>query len=475
MADSTDTAAAYEVFARKYRPRNFDDVVGQDHVVTTLKNAIEANRVHHAYIFVGPRGTGKTSTARIFAKALSYEKGPTTGSTDDCELCREIAAGNSLDVLEIDGASNNGVEQVRELRENARFAPARARYKIYIIDEVHMLSIGAFNALLKILEEPPPHVKFFFATTEAHKVPVTILSRCQRFDLKRIPAPLIVERLRGICGLEDIDADEAALLAVARMADGGMRDAQSALDQLISFQGRVLREEHVLAVFGLVSHDRVVDLSAAVLEGDVAGIIDLVESFDQDGKDLQRVMVELMEHLRNLLLFAYTNKEGHLGELTPARRQQVAEQAAKLDPAVINRVIDQIMDSHAQLTHSLNRRVAVEMALIRSARAASLVPVDRVIRDLHALRDELGGAPAEEAAGVEPDKKKVAAEAPPAAAPDGPAPRAAAPAAPAPAAPTTPAADPDDRRRWYEHPGVQKVLEKFNGDIQDVELKPKPT
>src|SRR5690606_117392 len=228
---------SYQVFARKYRPRTFDDVLGQDHVVRTLRNAIARGRIAHAYLFVGPRGTGKTSTARIFAKALNCTGGPKADFDVNDPACLSIAAGSHLDVIEIDGASNNGVDQVRDLRETVQYTPAQGRFKIYIIDEVHMLSAAAFNALLKTLEEPPAHVKFVFATTDPQKVLPTIVSRCQRFDLKPIPAPLIVERLKRIAVAEKIDVTDDALACIARMADGGMRDAQSIFDQMISFCG----------------------------------------------------------------------------------------------------------------------------------------------------------------------------------------------------------------------------------------------
>ncbi len=248
-------AQQYQVLARKWRPQQFADVVGQEHVTTTLKNAIEQNRLAHAYLFVGPRGIGKTSTARIFAKALNCVKGPTATPCDKCDNCLEITEGRSLDVLEIDGASNNGVEQVRELRDTVRYAPARGKFKIYIIDEVHMLTTQAFNALLKTLEEPPAHVKFIFATTEPQKVLPTILSRCQRFDLRRIPANLIVKHLKEISKKEKVAIDDEALAAIARGAEGGLRDAESTLDQLIAFCGNKIAEADVLSVFGLVAHD----------------------------------------------------------------------------------------------------------------------------------------------------------------------------------------------------------------------------
>ena len=256
----------YEVLARRWRPQQFDDVVGQSHVTQTLGNAIASGRLAHAYLLVGPRGIGKTSIARILAKALNCAKGPTVTPCDTCDSCTEIMAGRSLDVMEIDGASNNGVEQVRDLRESVKYAPMRGAFKVYIIDEVHMLSASAFNALLKTLEEPPPHVKFVFATTEPEKILPTIISRCQRFDLRRIPLALIVERLRLIAKDEKIAVDEEALLAIARGAEGGLRDAESALDQLIAFKGKTISEADVLSVFGLVSRAVLEDLAGKTLK-----------------------------------------------------------------------------------------------------------------------------------------------------------------------------------------------------------------
>src|SRR5689334_10805842 len=256
---------SYQVIARKYRPQRFADVVGQEQVSQTLSIAIKQNRIAHAYLFVGPRGTGKTTLARIFAKCLNCTDGPKADFSDDDPRCREIAEGRSLDVLEIDGASNRGIEEVRELRETVKYAPATSRFKIYIIDEVHMLTKEAFNALLKTLEEPPAHVKFMFATTEPEKVLPTILSRCQRFDLRRIPTPLIVRHLSQIATLEKVKIDEAALHAIARGADGGMRDAESALDQLISFCGEQIVEADVLSMFGLTARSQVLALAHFIL------------------------------------------------------------------------------------------------------------------------------------------------------------------------------------------------------------------
>src|SRR5512146_1034347 len=255
---------SYQVIARKYRPQRFADVVGQEHVTQTLANAIQQYRIAHAYLFCGPRGTGKTTIARIFAKCLNCTDGPKVNFDDSDPRCQEIAEGRSLDVFEIDGASNNGVEQVRELRETCKYAPASSRFKIYIIDEVHMLSTAAFNALLKTLEEPPAHVKFLFATTDPEKVLPTILSRCQRFDLRRIPAALISQHLTYIAKTEKVKIDPAALYAIARGAEGGMRDAESTLDQLISFCGDTIQEADVLTMFGLAAQTEILGLSQAV-------------------------------------------------------------------------------------------------------------------------------------------------------------------------------------------------------------------
>src|SRR5712671_1344627 len=255
---------AYQVIARKYRPQRFNDVVGQEHVTRTLTHAIEQKRIAHAYLFCGPRGTGKTTIARIFAKCLNCTGGPKVDFEEKDERCEEIAQGRSLDVLEIDGASNNGVEQVRELRETCKYVPAMSRFKIYIIDEVHMLSTAAFNALLKTLEEPPEHVKFMFATTDPEKVLPTILSRCQRFDLRRIPAALIAKHLAHIAKLEKVKIESAALEAIARGAEGGMRDAESTLDQLISFCGEKIEEADVLSMFGLTAQSQILELARAL-------------------------------------------------------------------------------------------------------------------------------------------------------------------------------------------------------------------
>src|SRR5579859_6494791 len=281
---------AYQVIARKYRPQRFNDVVGQEHVTRTLTNAIEQKRIAHAYLFCGPRGTGKTTVARIFAKCLNCTGGPKIDFNDKDPRCIEITEGRSLDVLEIDGASNNGVEQVRELRETCKYAPANSKFKIYIIDEVHMLSTAAFNALLKTLEEPPAHVKFMFATTDPEKVLPTILSRCQRFDLRRIPADLISKHLATIAKAENVKIEPAALFAIARGAEGAMRDAESTLDQLISFCGETIQEPDVLSMFGLTAQSQLLKMTSALLAGEVESALRQLNDLAVQGKDLGRLL-----------------------------------------------------------------------------------------------------------------------------------------------------------------------------------------
>src|SRR3954469_15454227 len=307
---------SYQVIARKYRPQCFSDVVGQEHVTQTLSNAIAASRIAHAYLFCGPRGTGKTTIARIFAKCLNCTGGPKVDFDDNDSRCQEITEGRSLDVLEIDGASNRGIEEIRELRETVKYAPATSKFKIYIIDEVHMLTKEAFNALLKTLEEPPAHVKFMFATTEPEKVLPTILSRCQRFDLRRIPVALIVKHLGDIAGLEKVKIDDAALHAIARGADGGMRDAESALDQLISFCGNKIVEEDVLSMFGLTAQKQILSLSGAVLGGHPEAALRELNDQTRHGKDLSRLLADLLSHLRNLLIFQISKGDRKLLEVS---------------------------------------------------------------------------------------------------------------------------------------------------------------
>jgi DNA polymerase III subunit gamma/tau len=382
---------SYEVFARKYRPQTFDDLVGQPHVSRTLKNAVAQNRLAHAYLFVGPRGVGKTSTARILAKSLNCVKGPTVTPCGECDNCREIAGGNSLDVIEIDGASNNSVDDVRQLRENVRYAPAKGRYKIYLIDEVHMLSQAAFNALLKTLEEPPQHVKFIFATTEPQKVLPTILSRCQRFDLHRIPANLIAKHLQFIAGKEKITLEPAAAHAIARGAEGGLRDAESMLDQLVAFCGEKISENDVLNVFGFTSEQTVVDLTGRILRTETPGAIDLLHQQSEAGKDMMRLISDLIAYLRDLLVFKA--KPDALKEDVEADVQtSLAAHAELVTTDRLLELIDQFAAAEGRMKWVPNKKLHFEVAIIKAIQSLGQATLDEVIERLNQLRDGKSGS-----------------------------------------------------------------------------------
>ena len=377
----------------------------------TLRHAIEANRIANAYLFIGPRGIGKTTLSRIFARALNCTSPNGVEPCGKCVNCREIAAGHSLDVTELDAASHNKVEDVKPIIESVQFNPANSRFKIYIIDECHMLSNAAWNALLKTLEEPPAHVRFIFATTEGDKVLPTIISRCQRFDLRRIQTNDIVARLKHICGLEKIEAEEDALLAIARGAEGGMRDALSSLDQLISFKGDKLREEDALGVFGLVSRKALEDLAGAILKGDVAAILSSIEMFDSAGKNMRRLSGELLMHFRNLVVLQALGPNSKSLEATAEQIKVLTEQVHGLDAGRVFRVCDQLAEMEDKLRYVLSVRTLIEMSLIRASRIATTATIDELMRAVKAMKR--GGCAADGATA----ERSVAAESPKAAEP----------------------------------------------------------
>ena len=371
------TKQAYQVIARRWRPKQFDELVGQDHIVKTLTNAIESNRIAHAYLFVGPRGTGKTSTARLFAKALNAEGGPCVTVNNESEVSQSIMNGSCMDVIEIDGASNNSVDQIRSLREECQYAPAQCTFKIYIIDEVHMLSTAAFNALLKTLEEPPEHVKFFFATTEAHKVLPTIVSRCQRFEFRPISETVIAEKLKIIIKAEGIEVDGKALDAIARLANGGMRDAQSILDQMISFCGKSIKESDVLDVYGLVGIDEVKGIAAEMAALEFPKIIDRVNRYVSEGRDLIRVHHDLISYIRTVLLDAIQNK-GKTSLL-----------GLEMTTASLMRMSETLQKGEASIRAGLSEQSNFEIILLKAAEESRSLEIDSLIETI--VASEKGG------------------------------------------------------------------------------------
>lgn len=379
--------SSYQVFARKYRPRIFDDVIGQEHITQTLKNAIEQNRLAHAYLFVGPRGTGKTSTARILAKALNCIHGPTVNPCGECDSCIEIAQGTSLDVLEFDAASNTQVDKIREIIiDNVKFAPTKGPYKLYLVDEVHMLSTSSFNALLKTLEEPPAHVKFLFATTDPQKVPTTILSRCQRFDLKRISDVKIAAHLQFISGQEKIELTPAAADVIARGADGGLRDAESMLDQLVAFCGNKIDEADVLKIFGFTSQETISSLCRSLLTGQTPEALAVIRQQADAGKDLMKVLTDLLGHLRNLLVFQ-VDPASLDRELPEAMRAVLEEQVALVTSAKLLDLIQQLSSAESRMKWAANKTLQMEIAIIRAAQTLQQSTLDEVLQTLQALRD----------------------------------------------------------------------------------------
>jgi len=383
---------SYLALARKWRPRTFDEVVGQPTVTRTLKNALSTGRIGHAFLFAGARGVGKTTTARILARALncSAGEGPTAEPCGSCPSCQEIALGSALDVQEIDGATNNSVDQVRELRESARYNPARDRFKVWIIDEVHMLSTGAFNALLKTLEEPPPRVKFIFATTEYHKIPDTILSRCQQYEFRLIPARELLDHLRQVADGEKITVSDEALARIARAAEGSARDALSLFDQVLAFSGAQVKDEDVTALLGLIDRQLLFRASQAVKDGDSRGVIELAEALAEYGADYRNFNRELLLHFRDLLL-ARLSREGAtlLSQVLPEERDKLMALSEGFSEEDLLRAIDVLTKAETDLRWAQDPRVTLELALLKIVQMRRLMP----FAELVARVERLGGAP----------------------------------------------------------------------------------
>lgn len=381
---------SYTALYRKWRPATFDEVKGQDHIVTTLKNQIKNDRIGHAYLFCGTRGTGKTSVAKIFAKAVNCANPVDGNPCGECEVCRAVAAGASMNVIEIDAASNNGVDNIREIKEEVAYPPTQGRFKVYIIDEVHMLSIGAFNALLKTLEEPPAYVIFILATTEAHKIPITILSRCQRYDFKRISIDTISLRLSELMNAEGITADERALRYVAKAADGSMRDALSLLDQCLAFyMGQELKYENVLDVLGAVDTEVFSDFFRGVIEGDAIGLIHKLEQIIIDGRDLSQFVNDFTWYLRNLMLLQSAADASDVLEMSEENIKILKEDAALTDLNGIMRYIRVFSELSGQLKNSSQKRVMVEVALIKLTRPAMDKGLDSVLDRIKVLERQM--------------------------------------------------------------------------------------
>jgi DNA polymerase-3 subunit gamma/tau len=374
------TVSEYQVFARRFRPVTFEEVRGQQPVTQTLANAVASGRLAQAYLFAGPRGVGKTSVARILAKALNCAQGPTVTPCGACDNCRTIAVGNDTDVLEIDGASNRGIDDVRELRERVRFAPGHSPYKIYIIDEVHMLTPEAFNALLKTLEEPPPHVVFVFATTRLDKVPPTIVSRCQRFVFRRLGTAAIEEKLAGIARQEGIATDPRALALIARRASGSMRDAESLLDQVIAFAGEEVTATDVERTLGLVAAEAVEDLAAAVLQGEAATALLAVDALVREGADLAQATQQVVEYLRDLAVMAAAPGNPDLVDVSGEELDKLEAVAARHSPATLLNLLHVFLEATGPMTRVLAPRLVLEYAALKAARIRQLLPVEELLQ-----------------------------------------------------------------------------------------------
>jgi len=402
----------YLVLARKWRPQVFEDVVGQDHVVKTLKNAIRRDRVAHALIFSGPRGIGKTSVARILAKALNCEKGPAETPCNECTNCKEITEGVSMDVREIDGASNRGIDEVRELRENVKFLPLTSRYKVYIIDEVHMLTKEAFNALLKTIEEPPPHVIFMFATTEVHRVPATILSRCQRHEFRRMSIKQISATLRKIATAEGIEVSDAGLSLIAEGAEGSLRDAESIFDQVISYAGTVVKDGDVETLLGFTDRKLLYDISRAVIGRDARAALGILDEGYYAGLDMKQFYQMLQRHFMNLLLVKVADGAGRFIDLPDFEVTELKKQVGSASGETLKRLLDILMAEGEEVRKSLDPKLNLEFILVKMASLEPLIPVHELLDRVEGMERRLTGKAqplkASPIAPKEPEREKAA-------------------------------------------------------------------
>jgi DNA polymerase-3 subunit gamma/tau len=473
---------AYTVLARRYRSRTFDEVVGQEPIARTLRSAIEQNRVAHAYLFCGTRGVGKTTMARILARALNCQKGPTPDPCGKCDICESIHRGDDVDVLEIDGASNTGVEDVRVLRDNAHYRPARARFKIYYIDEVHMLSRSAFNALLKTLEEPPEHVKFIFSTTEPERLPATILSRCQRFDFRAVPTDRIAEHLAGIAKKEKVKADAEAILAIAREGRGSVRDALTLLDQVIAVGGGKVTLDAVRETVGATAGEKVLAVAGACADGDPGRALGLFGELLAAGADLGSLLEQLMRQVRDLLVVKTCGESAELLDAFGPDPKCLAAEAAKLSVPALVACLGYLTEARSRARWAVDGRPIAELAIVRMASLADMEPLPEVVARLEALEQSLAGAPSAAAPASSSRPRAPAAPTPaatrpppadekkkaftPPVRPEG--------AGRPPAGPerTAPPLGPEQRARVEEamnDPIVQKAVQVFGGRIENVE------